>query len=99
MHKATKNTTHLFVNKSDTNKTFECVSWKQTQLLVTILPRKQKQILNCYQLTKTTLQRAKKVVSDSPSLVNLTIGLVNSVLSLPNKFLGEFILHKYSIKN
>ena len=94
MHKATKNTTHLFVNKSDTNKTFECASWKQTQLLVTILPRKQKQIL-----TKTTLKRAKKVVSDSPRLVNLTIGLVNSVLSLPNKFLEEFILHKYSIKN
>ena len=63
MHKATKNTTHLFVNKSDTNKTFECASWKQTQLLVAILPRKQKQILNCYKLTKTTLQRAKKVVS------------------------------------
>lgn len=99
MHKATKSTTHLFVNKSDTNKTFECVSWKQTQLLVTILPRKQKQILNRYKLTKTTLQRAKKVMPDSPRLVDLTIGLVNSVLSLPNKFLGEFMLHKYSKKN
>ena len=28
-------------------------------------------------------QRAKKVVSDSPRLVDFTIGLVNSVLNLP----------------
>ena len=54
------------------------------------------------ELTKTTLQRAKKVVCDRPRLVDLTIGLVNSVLSLPNgqvKFLGEFILHKYCETN
>jgi len=30
------------------------------------------------------LQRAKKVVSDSPGLVDFAIGLVNSVLSLPD---------------
>ena len=29
-------------------------------------------------------QRAKKVVSDSPGLVDFAIGLVNSVLNLPN---------------
>ena len=29
------------------------------------------------------LQRAKKVVLDSPGLVDFTIGLVNSVLNLP----------------
>ena len=29
-------------------------------------------------------QRAKKVVSDSPGLVDFTIGLVNSVLNLPD---------------
>ena len=28
-------------------------------------------------------QRAKKVISDSPGLVDFTIGLVNSVLNLP----------------
>ena len=30
------------------------------------------------------LQRAKKVVSDSPGLVDFVIGLVNSVLNLPD---------------
>ena len=29
-------------------------------------------------------QRAKKVVSDSPELVDFAIGLVNSVLNLPD---------------
>ena len=29
-------------------------------------------------------QRAKKVVSDSPGLVDFSIGLVNSVLNLPD---------------
>ena len=29
-------------------------------------------------------QRAKKVVSDSPGLVDFAIGLVNSVLNLPD---------------
>ena len=30
-------------------------------------------------------QRAKKVVSDSPGLVDFAIGLVNSVFNLPNR--------------
>ena len=30
------------------------------------------------------VQRIKKVVSDSPGLVDFAIGLVNSVISLPN---------------
>ena len=30
------------------------------------------------------VQHAKKVVSDSPGLVDFPIGLVNSVLNLPN---------------
>ena len=41
--------------------------------------------------------RAKKVVSDSPGLVDFAIGLVNSVQNLPDrqvKFLGEFKLEK-----
>ena len=29
-------------------------------------------------------QRAKKVVSDSPGLVNFAMGLVNSVINLPD---------------
>ena len=39
------------------------------------------------------LQRAKKVVSDSPGLVDFAFGLVNSVLNLPERqvnFLGKF---------
>ena len=42
-------------------------------------------------------QRAKKVVSDSLELVDFAIGLVNSVLNLPDgqvKFFEEFILQK-----
>ena len=31
-----------------------------------------------------SLQRAKKVVADSPGLVDFAIGLVNSVLNLPD---------------
>ena len=40
---------------------------------------------------------AKKVVSDSPGLLDYAIGLVNSVLYLPEgqvKFLGKFKLQK-----
>ena len=33
---------------------------------------------------KMNSQRAKKVVSDSPELVDFAIGLVNSVLNLPD---------------
>ena len=43
------------------------------------------------------MQRAKKVVSDSPGLVDFAIGLVNSVLNLPDgqvKFFEEFKLQK-----
>ena len=42
------------------------------------------------------LQSAKKVVSDSPELVDFTTGLANSVLNLPDgqlKFFGEIKLH------
>ena len=35
-------------------------------------------------LTYLLSQRAKKVVSDSPVLVDIAIRLVNSVLNLPN---------------
>ena len=42
-------------------------------------------------------QCAKKVVSDSPGLVDFAIELVNSVLNLPDgqvKYVEEFILQK-----
>ena len=42
-------------------------------------------------------QRAKKVVSDSPGVVDFAIGLVNSVLNLPDwqvKYFEEFNLQK-----
>ena len=47
-------------------------------------------------------QRAKKVVSDSPGLVDFAIGLVNSVLNLPNrqvKFFVEFQKKKRTVKS
>ena len=43
------------------------------------------------------VQRAKKIVSDSPGLVDFAIGLVNSVINLPEgqvKFSKEFKLQK-----
>ena len=45
----------------------------------------------------TLCQRAKKVVSDSPGLVDFAIGLVNSVLNLPVgqvEYFEEFNLQK-----
>ena len=47
-------------------------------------------------------QRAKKVVSDSPGLVDFAIGLVNSVLNLPNgqvKFFVEFQKKRRTVKS
>ena len=47
--------------------------------------------------TPYTRQRAKKVVSDSPGLVDFAFGLVNSVLNLSDgqvNFLGKFKLQK-----
>ena len=41
------------------------------------------QLINAYPATYTGMQGAKKVVSDSPGLVDFAIGLVNSVLNLP----------------
>ena len=44
------------------------------------------------------LQRAKKVMSDSPRLVDFAMEPVNPVLNLPEgqvKFLGKFKLQKY----
>ena len=47
-------------------------------------------------------QRAKKVVSDSPGLLDFAIGLVNSVLNLPNgqvKFFVKFQKKKRTVKS
>ena len=46
---------------------------------------------------KQPTQHAKKVVSDSLGLVDFAVGLVNSVINLPDGqaiFLGEFKLQK-----
>ena len=51
----------------------------------------------CFLLCHKLNQRAKKAVSDSPGLVDFVIGLVNSVLNLPDgqvKFFEEFKLQK-----
>ena len=38
----------------------------------------------CLHMGNDHKQRAKKVLSDSPGLVDFAIGLVNSVVNLPN---------------
>ena len=46
-----------------------------------------------FAIFKSLLQHAKKVVSDSPGLVDFAIGLVNSVFNLPDgqvMFFEEF---------
>ena len=50
----------------------------------------------------TDVQRAKKLASDSPGLVDFAIRLVNSVLNLPDgqvKIFEEFKLHKNCVIN
>jgi len=53
---------------------------------------------SCYQWNVAhRIQRAKKVVSDSPGLVDFAIGLVNSFLNLPGgqgRYFEEFNLQK-----
>ena len=47
-------------------------------------------------------QQAKKLESDSPGLVDVAIGLVNSVLNLPDrqvKFWGKFKLQTEELKS
>ena len=64
--------------------------WKQA---VTIL----NELKSTPETVKYPFQRAKKVVSDSQGLVDFAIGLVNSVLNLPDgqvKFFEEFKLQK-----
>ena len=46
--------------------------------------REQAQKKSCKGRITKEIQRAKKVVSDSPGLVDFAIGLVNSVLNLPD---------------
>ena len=41
-------------------------------------------LITCCGVHKLILQRAKKVVSDSPGLVDFVIGLVNFILNLPD---------------
>ena len=55
------------------------------------------QLFNSPPTCTTGNQRAKKVVSDSPGLVDFAIGLVNSVVNLPDgqvNFFEEFKLQK-----
>ena len=49
--------------------------------------------MNCTIKTWISNQRLKKVVSDSPMLVDFAIGLVNSVVTLPDgqvRFFEQF---------
>ena len=41
-------------------------------------------LLSTMEMLMTSKQRAKKVLSDSPGLVDFAIGLVNSVINLPD---------------
>ena len=47
-------------------------------------------LLKLYSMGFQHFQRAKKVVSDSPGLVDFAIGLVNSVFNLPDRQVMSF---------
>ena len=48
---------------------------------------------DCHTTLSVPGQRAKKVVSDSPGLVDFAIGLVNSVFNLPD---GQVMFYEES---
>ena len=45
----------------------------------------------------SNVQRAKKVLSDSPGLVDFAIGLVNSVFNLPDVLWGIWITEEQNV--
>ena len=47
-------------------------------------------LLTARDVSQERFQRAKKVVSDSPGLVDFAIGLVNSVVNLPDGQVRSF---------
>ena len=67
-----------------------------TNNLIYNLPLKSKSFFQCcstllYWVSTALNQRAKKVVSDSPGLVDFAIGLVNSVINLPDGQVNFFL--------
>ena len=81
--------------RSETDFHYQClepiildITIGRTNIIITGLYRMPRQLVGAYQqLLEEELnhiQRAKKVVSDSPGLVDFAIGLVNSVLNLPD---------------
>ena len=58
---------------------------RQTSWLFTSMAEDLNSVLPWTSLVSGQSQRAKKVVSDSPGLVDFAIGLVNSVLNLPDR--------------
>ena len=75
----------------NTPKSFTCQSGKLSTEFTSPIAK-----FTCLGLSDAN-QRAKKVVSDSPGLADFAIGLVNSVLNLPDgqvMFFEEFKLKK-----
>ena len=65
--------------------------------MIKISPKLSQITIQSLHSLKTLHQRAKKVLSDSPGLVDFAIGIVNSVLNLPDgqvKVFKEFKLQK-----
>ena len=50
-----------------------------------VFPKKVTLLITAKQNIQYRAQRAKKVVSDSPRLVEFAVGLVNSVINLPDE--------------
>ena len=64
------------------NMLYACSILYKTKLPFIVVLNKVSIII--FSLNSATQQRAKKVVSNSPGLVDFAIGLVNSVLNLPD---------------
>ena len=94
---ATKSSTKTSKKWPPEAKSESCLPKGQDQIQVFTSPCRSKK-----EIKFTLKQYTKKVVTDSPGLVDFAIGLVNnySVLNLPNgqiRFFGEFKLQKNSL--
>ena len=76
---------------------FNLHNWPRESIQGTNKSQNNPSIFSASRCLEISFQRPKKLVSDSPGLLDFAIGLVNSVINLPDgqeKFFEEFKLQK-----